>query len=131
MGDLKGLVESLKRENEEKNKTIAQLQQRVEDLEQYTRQDDLIISGLKTQHKSYARATVTEAVTDNQNAPEDELGSLEAQVTTFIDKNMGISLMDADVSTCHTLPGKKDTPNIVIRLANRKVKNKVLRQAKQ
>ena len=74
---------------------------------------------------------MTEAVTDNQNAPEDELGSLEAQVTTFIDKNMGISLMDADVSTCHTLPGKKDTPNIVIRLANRKVKNKILRQAKQ
>ena len=43
---------------------------------------------------------------------------------------MGIKLSDADMSICHTLPGKKDTPNIVVRLTNRKIKNRIRKQAK-
>ena len=77
-----------------------------------------------------ARATVTSEHTDRQNAPCDELDSLEEQVTTFLDDKMGIQLSDTDVSICYTLPGKKDTPNIVVRLTSGKVKNRILKRAK-
>ena len=45
LGDLKTIVNSLNEQNEAKDRKSAHLQQRVEDLEQYTRQDDIIISG--------------------------------------------------------------------------------------
>ena len=129
--DLKSLVATLKNEIEAKEKKINLLQQRVENLQQYTKQDDIVIAGLKTRHKSYARATASEETTDNLNAPEDELISLEAQVTDFIEQKMNIQLTDNDVSVCHTLPGKKEVPDIVLRLNNRKIKNRLLRQARQ
>ena len=127
LGDLKILVNSLKEQNEAKDRKITHLQQCVEDLEQYTMQDDIIISGLKTKHKSYARATVSFELTDRQNPPYDELDSLEEQVTTFLNDKMGITLSDTDVSICHTHPGKKDSPNIVVRLTSRRIKTRILK----
>ena len=110
---------------------VLELETRVDELEQYTRQDDLVISGLKTRHKSYARATVSEQLQDSQNAPYEEMESLEDHVTRFVEDKMGVRLLSTDVSICHTLPGKKDIPNIVLRLTNRKAKNKILKEARQ
>ena len=89
-----------------------------------------MILGLKTRHKSYARAIVTSDMSDNQNAPDDELNTLEGQVTTFIEDKMGIQLSETDISVYHTLPGRKDIPNIVVRFICRKVKNRILRHAR-
>ena len=49
--ELMGEIQNIK-----KDKKITFLENRVADLEQYTRMNDLIISGLKTRHRSYARA---------------------------------------------------------------------------
>lgn len=65
----------------EKDKKIEDLERRVEDLEQYTRMDDLVISGLETTHRTYARITAGDK--EDEDAPRDELHSLEQQVIKF------------------------------------------------
>ena len=104
ISDLTTLVNILKEQNKDKDKKILELETRVDELEQYTRQDDLVISGLKTRHKSYARATVSEQLQDSQNAPYEEMESLEDHVTRFVEDKMGVRLLSTDVSICHKLP---------------------------
>ena len=70
-------------------------------------------------------------MSDNQNAPDDELNILEGQVSTFIEDKIGIQLSETSISVCHTLPGRKDIPNIVITFTCRKVKNRILSHARQ
>ena len=100
-------------------------------MKQYTRLEDVIITGLKTHHKSYARTTHTAANTDDQFAPSEELDSLEKQVMTFLSERTGVDLGPNDVSACHTMRGKEDIPNIVLRLTNRKTKTKLLRETRK
>ena len=46
---------TLKNENQEKNREIVNLKVRMDELEQYSRIDDVIITGLKTRHRSYEK----------------------------------------------------------------------------
>ncbi|KAK1896608.1 Ubiquinone/menaquinone biosynthesis C-methyltransferase UbiE [Dissostichus eleginoides] len=79
--ELMGEIQSLKIQNIEKDKKITFLENRVADLEQYTRMNDLIISGLKTRHRSYARAAAasedTAAGRGGADAPEVDLSVAE------------------------------------------------------
>uniref|UniRef100_A0AAV2KFC0 Uncharacterized protein n=1 Tax=Knipowitschia caucasica TaxID=637954 RepID=A0AAV2KFC0_KNICA len=52
-----------------KDARICGLERRIDDLEQYTRMEDIIVSGLKTTHRSYARATAADATQSGQDAP--------------------------------------------------------------
>ncbi|KAK1884290.1 Kinesin-related protein 11 [Dissostichus eleginoides] len=85
--ELMGERQSLKIQNIEKDKKITFLENRVADLEQYTRMNDLIISGLKTRHRSYARAAAasedTAAGRGGADAPEVDRESLEQQYVTI------------------------------------------------
>ena len=131
INDLSGLVRHLTLQNELKDKKIQDLEKRVEELEQYTRQDEVVITGLKTRHKSYARATHSDEILDSQDAPHEELISLEKQVSDFIVSKMGVELNDSDISACHTLPSKSSVPKILIKFTNRKIKTSVMRQGKR
>jgi len=51
-------IKELRRQNEEKDKRINELENRLDDLEQYSRQDNIIITGFNYQHLSYSRAYV-------------------------------------------------------------------------
>ncbi len=53
-------VKALRTENAEKDKQIAHLERRVTDLEQYTRMNDVIITGLHVKHGSYTRVVSVE-----------------------------------------------------------------------
>ncbi|XP_055084240.1 coiled-coil domain-containing protein 13 [Periophthalmus magnuspinnatus] len=55
---------------------------RVDELEQYTRREDLIISGLETRHRTYARAAAN--ADTSEDAPRGELLSLEQEVVDFL-----------------------------------------------
>ena len=91
----------------------------------------MIITGLKTHHKSYARTTHTAANTGDQFAPREELDSLEKQVMTFLHETTGVELGPNDVSACHTIRGKKDIPKFVLRLTNKKTKTKLLMETRK
>ena len=124
-------VQLLKEQNMEKEKKIVALENRVAELEQYTRMNDLIISGLKTRHKSYARAVSTEGAARDEPT-EAETESLEQQVVGFLE-DKGISVASSDIEACHTLPSKIKgaTPAIIIRFSNRKNKDALYRQGRK
>lgn len=123
-------VKTLKTLLTEKDRKISALEQRVDDLEQYTRREDLVLSGLETRHQTYARATANADTTED--APQEELQSLEQQVVSFL-HSKNISIHMEDISICHTLPrmSGKSKPAVIIRFISRKPRNDVLRQAKK
>ena len=132
VSELLQLVRQLKHENEEKDKRILLLESRIDDLEHYTRMDDVIISGLKTNHKSYARAASPSLdYTNGPLASQGELENLESCLTRFVQDKMGVDLSVDDISTCHTLPGRKDIPDIIIRLTNGKTKTLLLQNSRR
>ena len=125
------LVKTLQKSNKEKDEKIRLLEQCVDDLEQYSRIDNIVISGLTTKHKTYARVMNTNPSNDHESAPEEEQESLEEQVVAFIDKNMGVKLEPMDISTCHTLKSKIKPPSIVLHLTSKRVKSQILKASKQ
>ena len=115
----------------EKDKKIVALENRLSDIEQYTRMNDLIISGMKTRHKSYARVVSKEGAVSEPTKAETE--SLEQQVVGFL-VGKGIDVATSDIEACHTLPSKVTTsapPAIIIRFTNRKNKDALLRQGRK
>lgn len=127
-------VKNLKVLLSEKDEVINGLEKRIDDLEQHTRVDEVIINGLETKHRSYARvaAAGTGCAMEGENAPVEELQTLEQQVESFLAKK-DIIIDTKDISACHLLPSKQKTaiPTIVIRFANRKRKDDLLRQARK
>lgn len=79
--DLIDEVQQLKPVIKEKDKKTEELEKRVEVLEQYTRINDLLISGLETTQRTYAWITAGDK--EGEDAPGGELHSLEQQVNKF------------------------------------------------
>uniref|UniRef100_A0A1A8F5H3 Uncharacterized protein n=1 Tax=Nothobranchius korthausae TaxID=1143690 RepID=A0A1A8F5H3_9TELE len=121
-------IKDLRRQNEEKDKRIAMLEIRVSELEQYSRVNDVIVTGLETMHRTYARVTAAES----RDSPEHELNSLEKQVIDFLGSK-GINIDSKDIEGCHPLPSKNKNqkPAIIIRLVNRKQKKELLKQGRK
>ena len=134
--NLMGEIHTLKKKNMEKDTKITLLENRVDDLEQYSRMNDLIISGLRTKHRSYARAAAasedTAAGRQGTDASEDDRESLEQQVLCFLESK-GISVDSGDIEACHTLHSKNKTvaPAIIIWFTNRKNKQAIIRQGRK
>lgn len=118
-------VKTLRLQLNEKEKTIAQLENRVSDLEQYTRMNDIIVTGLAIKPRSFARAV---AGLDETNQADST--SVEQQVTAFF-LSKGIELDGRSIEACHPLPQRtSDKPTIILRFANRKHKTALLKQKK-
>lgn len=127
-------IQQLQKHNEEKDKRILELETRVQDLEQYTRIDDLIITGLQTTHRSFSNVVGSSSSRDYEERREktdEEVNKLEDQVVGFL-TSKGIQITHDDISACHTLKSRSSSAkqNIIIRLVNRKTKINILRSAK-
>lgn len=119
-------VKQLRLQNTAKEQRILELERRVDELEQYTRINDVIITGIKIKPRSYARAV---GATENGGEPSElETRSVEQQVASFL-QNRGIE-MDLDtIEACHPLPTRNTRPPAVImRFTNRKKKVALLKQ---
>ena len=122
-------VRQLKAVIKEKDRKIEELERRVDDLEQYTRMEDLVISGLETNHYSYARITAGDK--EGEDAPRGEKLLLEQQVITFFN-DKDIPLDSKNIAACHTIPQKQNKrPTIIIKFVNRKHKIEVLKLTKK
>ncbi|MED6252891.1 hypothetical protein ATANTOWER_018871 [Ataeniobius toweri] len=119
-----------KQENmvKQKDKKIINLEKTIDDLEQYSRVNDIIIQGLETKHRTYARAVSADRE-EGEYAPAEELETLEQQIIKFFEsRNMAIQ--SSYIEACHTLP-KKDKnarPVTIVRFWNRKHKTELLKQ---
>ena len=81
-------VKELRRINAEKDKRINELETRIDDLEQYSRKDNIIITGFNYQHLSYARAAnPNQEALSHENSTENERVSLEDQVIDMLQKH--------------------------------------------
>lgn len=127
--DMMSEIKELKRQCAEKDKTMCLLECRVADLEQYSRINDVIVSGLETRSRSYARVASS---VDGRESIQPDLESIEQQVTAFFNNN-GIPVNNNDIEACHPLPrrNKADKPAIIIRFTNRKHKIALLRQGRK
>lgn len=93
-------VKALTLENEKKGKQIAYLEYRVAELEQYTRINNVIITGLQVKPRSYARAVNSEDVAGEMEL---DAGSTELQVAAFF-QSQGIDLKCDNIEVCYPLP---------------------------
>ncbi|CAL8325988.1 unnamed protein product [Merluccius merluccius] len=117
-------VKQLKLQNAEKDKQLLYLDNRVADLEQYTRMNDIIVTGLQIKPRSYAKAASATVNNGDQEPNELDAISVEQQVAAFLDTR-GIKLDCDDIEACHTLPRRNDkdkTTTVIMRFVNRKRK---------
>ena len=114
---------------QEKDQKIEALEKRVDEMVQLARLDDVIISGLKVKPFSYARSV---ANSPGEDTPPDELATIERQVVDFF-KSKEIVVDQDKISVCYILPSKdrKANPVILLRFANRKQKDQLLRQGRK
>ena len=94
----------------------------------------MVISGLRTKHRNYARVAADSGHTAAgvSEASEEEKESLEHQVICLLDSK-GIYVDSRDIDACHTLPSKNKmaTPLIIIQFMNRKKKSALLRKGRK
>ena len=130
MTNLTADVEHLKKESIEKDKKIKTLETKISDLEQYTRKDDLVITGIETPKSSYSDMATSSSEQQNENASDSVTETLEGKVISVLNK-YGIAIKSSDISVCHTIGKKDPTRNqpIVVRLISRKTKSDILRNA--
>ena len=116
----------------EKDRKIAILETSVDDLEQYTRIDDIIISGLGVRHSSYARAAAhANARETPDTASQDDLENVEDQVVGLFGSR-GNTVDKREISACHLLKAKNPTDKhpIIVRFVNRKSNVNILRNGR-
>lgn len=128
---LLGLLEEVKQlrlQNAEKEQRIVELERRVDELEQYSRINDVVITGIKIKPRSYARAA---AATESGEPSDLEAQSVEQQVASIL-FNKGIELDLQHIEACHPLPTRNERPPAVImRFINRKNKAALLKQGRK
>ena len=96
------LINRLVEDNKRKDEQIEVLSNRVDELEQYTRRDDVLLSGLPTKQKSFAQALKGHSSQTGEHTPIEEVESLECQVLSFL-KVKGIELHSDEISAIHPL----------------------------
>ena len=106
----------------------------MDDLEQYSKIDNLLISGLATTHRTYSRVVTSGGGGAEEEPTLAEQESLENQVIKFF-AGHDMILEPSVISACHTLPKKEGNTNtnplIIMRFANRKAKMELLSQARK
>lgn len=127
---LLGLLEEVKQlrlRNAEKDQRIEDLERRVDELEQYSRVNDVVITGIKIRPRSYACAVAA----DNGELSDQEIQSVEQQVASYL-QSRGIETDLEYIEACHPLPTKNGRPPAVImRFTNRKKKIALLKQGRK
>lgn len=132
---LKELLEEIKQFKilvQEKDKKINLLERRIEDLEQYSRLDDLLIPGFEIQ-RTYAQTVAGSGAEENLKNPtlNPDVLTPEQQVIKFFESK-AITIDSKNIAACHVMPLKYNKkPNIIIHFANRKHKMEVLRNARK
>ena len=89
--------------NNGKDKKIAELESRIDDMEQYSHVDDVIISGFQPKYSSYSRAvSYDQDVESHDTAAEHEQTSLEDQVVSFLQEKKTFQLRN--LRSQHAIP---------------------------
>lgn len=100
-------VKALRIQNTQKDQHLVYQESHVAELEQYTRVNDVIVTGLRIKPQSYAWAVTA----DGGGGPcEQDISSGEQQVAAFL-QSKGIELDSNNIEACHPLPRRNDKDN--------------------
>ena len=103
MQQLIGTIHNLQKELKQKDEKILEPEEKIDDLEQYTRKDDIVIAGLQTRHFYLMPEQPAVAMKHTVRMPRRQKWiSLEMQVIDFFNKNC-IEFSSNNIYTCHTL----------------------------
>lgn len=132
MKPLLDLITGLQKEIQRKNEVINDLENRVNDLEQNLKSDNIVISGLALQpgYMSYASSVKPTTGGVDTSTPNMEY-SIESQVIKFFN-NHQIEVGSNEIANCYRLGkmNKTQKPNsILLQLISKKVKNRVLKNS--
>lgn len=133
--DLLKQIKELKTKNNTQEEKIISLEERVSDLEQYSRMNDVIVSGLKIRPRNFLQAVKGVGSEDSLEHEE----TTEEQVISFL-CTKDIKVDKESIEACHLLPVRKTSDNvnrssstpaipaIIMRFTNRKHKVDLLKQ---
>jgi len=125
-------IEQLSKQNAALSTKLQNQAEYLNQLETYTKLDNLVIQGVPL--SSYAEAAASnesgEAEDDDgADAPRREnSATTETLVLDLFEKRLGVKVCAADISTCHRLrkSPKQPHPPIIVRFANRKARDLVI-----
>ncbi|XP_077350801.1 uncharacterized protein LOC144000900 [Festucalex cinctus] len=119
-------IQQLKKETQEKDRHIVALEQKVDDLEQNLRINDVIVTGIKIKpRRGPLRAAASTSTEDSDQHSGNE--TVEQQVTLQL-RDLGLTVDPAHIQMCFSLPtGGTRPPAVLIRFADRKKKIALLR----
>ena len=94
----------------------------MEELEQYTRKENVIISGLMSTHMLYARTTSNSATAASMdNAPQEETNALKKRVIFFLNDKLQVVINQDEISVCHAMRASPRQPdNVIVKFTNPK-----------
>jgi len=127
-------ITELKSENERKAATILKLTTRVEELETYTRRDNLLITGLPVDSYAEAAAVPTETtrITDSNSEPSE---CVERSVLNLFNHHLHLQIQPNDISITHRLKKRNASdagpPVTMVRFTNRKTREAVYKARRQ
>ena len=103
---------------------------RLDELERYSRRDNLIISGLP--EGSYAEAGTSSIGSPDDESPVESSTATEKTVLRLLKNTMGLDISAGDITIAHRLKkGKRDsTRPIIVRLLNKRIRDSILRAKK-
>jgi hypothetical protein len=124
-GRLADQCKALSTENGELKKQLSTCNKRVDDLERYSRSDNLIIRGLHERSAAEA-ASAAPSLQDGASLG-DGHASVESTVIAFCKDTLKVDVSPSDISTAHRVKaGAKDSVRpVIVRFATRKVRNLV------
>ena len=106
-------ITKLRNDNKLKDDRIVTLENRLDELEQYSRNDNIVISGLNLQYRSFAGA-VSDTFDDHDNSTSAKLETLETKVISYLNSVLVTDICHEDISACHTLRNKKAKEDIIL-----------------
>jgi len=122
-------VDELRAENVKLNKELLQQSQRIDDLEAYSRSENLIIRGLPEASVA-ERSSATLGSSSISHA--DTCKSVETNVNSFCRDSLNVTVAPQDISIAHRIKAgpKEATRPIIVCFTSRRVRNEVYQARK-
>lgn len=121
-------LKDVKKEHERKvgemREELKELRAKQNDLEQYSKREDLIIKGLHVP-QTYAEVSAPLQANGAPNPERVSSTSVIDTVTKFFTKDLGVQVPPNAISTAHPLPSRNGTPSVIVRFASRDVRNTI------
>ena len=129
---LNGKCEGLIAENLRLTKSVEEQKKRLDDMDAYSRSDNLIIRGLP-ERRAAERASASPSLDDGASALKEGSGSVEATVLDFCNEVLGVRVDERDISIAHRLKATKNEQvrPVIVRFVNRKTRNAVYEARKR